>query len=244
LLWPAVVTSASSEGDMQTRRLVVRTGWTNNGGLRACVLARVLAMALCGATLVGCAHEPSLPSPDPVARRFAAAARRGDGDALYAMLSADGQRRYGRDGVRALVAQCGPELAREGEALENGPRSIDLVARLRLTHGEIVALTLEGRSFKVSSAGVLPARARTPPEALAELRDALSHRSYAALIRVLSGDTGSTLDGEINGLIRGLEHPDMLEPKISGDRAEVVVPGGHWVKLKREDGVWRVEDFR
>ncbi|MBN1608834.1 MAG: hypothetical protein JW940_19565 [Polyangiaceae bacterium] len=229
---------------MQPRRLVVRTGWPSNRGPWASALARGMAAALCGGTLVGCAREQSLPDPDPVVRRFAAAARRGDGDAIYAMLSADAQREYGRDGVRVLVAQSALELAREGEALEKGPRTIDQVARLRLSHGEIVVLTLEGDAFKVSSAGVLPARARTPPEALAELRDALSQRSYAALIRVLSGDTGSTLDGELNGLIRGLEHPDMLEPRISGDRAEVSVPGGHWVKLRREDGVWRVEDFR
>jgi hypothetical protein len=229
---------------MQTRISVVRTGRACSRGPWAGVLARAATVALCGATLVRCTHGPSLPDPDPVAQRFAAAARRGDGDAIYGMLSADAQRHYGRDGVRALVAQCGPELAREGALLEQGPRTIDQVARLRLSHGEVVTLTLEGRSFKVSSAGTLPARARTPPEALAELREALSQRSYAALIRVLSGDTASALDGQITGLVRGLEHPDMLEPKVSGDRAEVIVPGGHWVKLKREDGVWRVEDFR
>jgi hypothetical protein len=229
---------------MQMRRLVVRTGWASKRGPRAVALVRVLASVLCGGTLAGCAREQTVPDPDRAARRFAAAARRGDGDAIYGMLSADAQREYGRDGVRALVAQSATELAREGEALEKGPRTVEQVARLRLSHGELVTLTLEGHCFKVSSGGVLPARARTPPEALAALRDALSQRSYAALIRVLSGDTGSTLDGELNGLIRGLEHPDMLEPSISGDRAEVTVPGGHWVKLKREDGVWRVEDFR
>jgi hypothetical protein len=221
--------------------LVVRT----SRGRWHWIRASAHALGLLGAVSVfGCARQQSLPDPDPIARRFAAAARRGDADAIYDMLSGDGQRAYGRVSVRVLVAQSAPELARQGEALDKGPRAVEEVARVRLSHGEIVVVTLEGGSFKISSAGVLPARARTPPEALGQLRDALAHRSYAALIRVLSGETRSTLDGDLNGLVRGLEHPDMLEPQISGDRAEVVVPGGHWVKLKREEGVWRVEDFR
>ena len=31
--------------------------------------------------------------------------------------------------------------------------------------------------------------------------------------------------------------------QVSGDAATVPVPGGYQVKLKREDGIWRVEDF-
>ena len=34
-----------------------------------------------------------------------------------------------------------------------------------------------------------------------------------------------------------------LPVKANGDAAVVSVPGGHEVKLKREGGVWRVEDF-
>jgi len=30
---------------------------------------------------------------------------------------------------------------------------------------------------------------------------------------------------------------------VTGDAATVSVPGGHSVKLKREGGVWRVDDF-
>lgn len=228
---------------MDTRCLVVRTSRATRCGRWARVLGHAIGLLAAGSGL-GCAREQSLPDPEPVARRFAAAARRGDADAIYGMLSADAQRAYGRATVRVLVTESAPELARQGEALETGPRAIDEVARVRFSHGEIAVVSLEEGSFKISSAGVLPARARTPPEALGQLRDALARRSYAALIRVLSNETRSSLDSDLNSLIRGLEYPDMLDPKISGDRAEVVVPGGHWVKLRREEGIWRVEDFR
>ena len=31
--------------------------------------------------------------------------------------------------------------------------------------------------------------------------------------------------------------------RVRGDEAEVQVPGGHWVRLKQEAGIWRVRDF-
>jgi len=44
-------------------------------------------------------------------------------------------------------------------------------------------------------------------------------------------------------LVLGLERPDTLSPSVTGDTATVVVPGGHRVRLRRDGGVWRVEDF-
>jgi hypothetical protein len=44
--------------------------------------------------------------------------------------------------------------------------------------------------------------------------------------------------------VRGLQDPETLEIEVEGDRAEVELPGGHVVKLKREAGAWRIEDFR
>ena len=52
------------------------------------------------------------------------------------------------------------------------------------------------------------------------------------------------MDRDLTSLARGLEHPEMLDVIVSGDEAEVTVPGGHWVKMKREGGVWRVHDLQ
>jgi hypothetical protein len=104
-------------------------------------------------------------------------------------------------------------------------------------------LDLEGGHFRVSAAAGLPAGARTPAQALGELRGALARRSYAALVRVLSGETRSALEGDMRSLVEGLEHPDALDVRAHGETAEVEVPGGHKVLLKREAGVWKVVDF-
>ena len=41
----------------------------------------------------------------------------------------------------------------------------------------------------------------------------------------------------------GLERPDTLQLRTSGDTASANVPGGHHVRLKRDGGIWRVQDF-
>ena len=41
----------------------------------------------------------------------------------------------------------------------------------------------------------------------------------------------------------GLNRPETLSVQITGETATVSVPDGHTVKLKRDGGVWRVEDF-
>ena len=116
-------------------------------------------------------------------------------------------------------------------------------ARLRYADGEQVELDVEEGRFAIRSASVLPAGARTPAQALSELRAALARRSYAALIRVLSSETRSAMENDLRSLVEGLEQPETLDVKVSGDSAEVEVPGGHSIRLKREAGIWRIEDF-
>ena len=67
--------------------------------------------------------------------------------------------------------------------------------------------------------------------------------ALVALLGVLSAETRQALEGDLKSLVEGLENPDTLDVKVSGDHAVVEVPGGHQVKLRREAGVWHVQDF-
>jgi hypothetical protein len=200
------------------------------------------AVALLGS--VACARRSAMPETDPAVRQFAQAAREGNSDAIYELLTEDAQKTYGRSGVRELVAQSRQELRERGEALLRGPRQLSQSATVRFDHGAVAEVAMEHGQLKIASAGLLPARPRTAPEALEQLRDALARRSYPALMRVLSRETAATLDEDITRLVDALEYPTMLDIKESGEDAEVQLPGGHWVKLRREDGVWRIHDLR
>lgn len=184
-----------------------------------------------------------MPDPNDAVRAYAEAAKRGDADAIYTMMSAKAQRSLTRDDVRRIVADEKAELSDQAKALAVPSLTIKAHARVRFPDGEDATLELEDGAFRISAADALPAGARTPPQALAELRRVLARRSYAGLLRVLSPATRSAIENDLRSLVEGLENPEGLEVQVAGDRATVQVPGGHEVKLRREAGVWYVEDF-
>jgi hypothetical protein len=192
--------------------------------------------------LVSCASS-SVPDPHAAAQAYASAATRGDGDALYAMMSTPAQQERSRDDVKRMIAEEHEELAQQGKELARADVRVEATARLRYADGEEAALELRQGRYWVTAAGALPGGARTPEEALEQLRRVLARRSYAGLMRVLSPATRAAVENDLRALVDGLTEPATLPVKANGDAAVVSVPGGHQVKLKREDGVWRVEDF-
>ena len=206
--------------------------------------ARALALRIPLAALaaVSCAARP-LPDPRDAARAYADAAVRGDGAALYAMMSLDSRKTHSETEVKAVVASEKPELAEQGQALLAPDSRVAATARVRYPDGEEAALELAHGRYWVTAAGALPGGGRTPEEALEQLRRVLARRSYDGLLRVLSAETRAAVEHDVRAIVEGLGEPEELPVKIDGDAATVGVPGGHQVKLRRQEGVWRVEDF-
>jgi hypothetical protein len=202
--------------------------------------ARTASFAALFAT--ACASS-SVPDPKDAADAFGRAAAKGDADAIYAMMSEAAQKDRSREDVRGIVRDLHDELAQKGNALSAKDVRVEATARLRFADGEEAALDLEGGRFYVTSAGALPGGARTTEEALEQLRRVLARRSYAGLMRVLSPATRAAIEQDVRSLVTGLDRPETLPVTTAGDTATVVVPGGHHVRLKREGGVWRIDDF-
>lgn len=159
------------------------------------------------------------------------------------MLTEGSRRAFGPDGTRRRVHEARSELAGLGRSVKESRTSIEARAEVRYVDGERATLVLEQGAFRIVGADGLPAQAHTPEQALADLRGALARRSYAALLRVLSRSAASALDRDLQSLVEGLAEPEALDVRVEGDRAEVLVPGGHKVRLRREAGAWRVDDF-
>jgi len=205
-------------------------------------LAAFAGFGLLAGLALGCA-EARVPDPKLAAAQYAEAAKSGDSQRIYALLSAEAQRDYGRRGTERLVAQAKAELHRQGAALLAPTSRVRASAEIRFEDGESALFDVEDGAFHLSSLGTVPSRPRSPSEALGDFRRALARRSYPALLGVLSAETRDALEGDLKSLVEGLENPDTLDVKVSGDNAVVDVPGGHQVKLRREAGVWRVQDF-
>jgi hypothetical protein len=186
----------------------------------------------------------SIPSPKDAVSAYAVAAEKGDADAIYEMLSEKSRRTLSRDDVRKMVADERAELADQGKSVTAPGVAVKARARVHYPDGEDASLDLDEHGvFRIAAADALPAGARTPEQALEQLRRVLARRSYAGLMRVLSPATRSAIESDLRSLVEGLEHPEGLDVTVVGDAATVQIPGGHEVKLRRETGVWHVEDF-
>lgn len=222
---------------IQATTVQLRLGWAF-GRIVQAPLMGVLGCLVLG----GCASS-GIPSPDPTLRAYAEAVRRGDSKAIYGLLSEKSQQTLGREGVEKAVTDAKEELAEQAAAAMSPAARMDATARLKYGDGEEASLEFEDGVFRVGSADALPAGAKTPAQALEQLRKVLARRSYAGLMRVLSKETRRAMEDDLRSLVEGLERPDGLDVKVTGDRAVVQVSGGHQVKLKRENGIWRIEDF-
>ena len=205
------------------------------GAVRKAAFLFFLAVTGCG---IG-----SIPDPKDAARDYAAAAAKGDSTRIYDMMTSEGQKERTRDDVKKIVEGERQELADQAKAVTAPSTRVQATARLRYEDGEETALELRGGRFWVTSAGALPGGASTPESALDQLRRVVARRSYAGLLRVLTPRTRAMIEQDLRSLVEGLENPDTLSVHVTGDAATAAVPGGHHVRLKREGGVWRVDDF-
>jgi len=204
--------------------------------------ALVAAVLAAACTLPACVRE-TVPDPRHAAAAYADAAARGDADAIYAMLDSSSRRAMTQQDVRQMVSQERAELADQAKAIRSPQAEVKAFARVRFADGEDAVLEVRNGRFLVASADALPSGARTPSQALGDLRRVLARRSYAGLMRVLTQSTRSSMENDLRSLVEGLENPEALDVQQTGDQAVVHVPGGHVVKLRREAGTWRVEDI-
>ncbi len=202
-----------------------------------------IAIALGLGLFGGACGGASIPAPKDAVKAYAEAANKGDADAIYELMSDKSRRALTRDEVRRIVGEERAELADQAKSLSAPGVVIKSRARVEFPDGEDASLDLEDGAFRITSADALPAGARTPVQALEQLRRVLARRSYAGLVRVLSPATRSAIENDLRSLVLGLERPEGLEVHVTGDTATVDVPGGHRVRLKREAGVWQVDDF-
>jgi hypothetical protein len=181
--------------------------------------------------------------PQAAAKRWAQAVQRGDAEAVLAEMSLEAQRAHGRDGIARLLADNREELGAQAGWINGAETRLSVEATLVQGDDRSARLVLEDGSVRVAAASALPAAARAPVDALRELRAVLERRSYEGLLRVLTRAARESLEDSLEALVRALQEPATQHLQIEGRRATARLPGGHTVKLEREDGVWRVKDF-
>ena len=212
--------------------------------IRAVVAGASVVSIASTVALAGCARQGAVPDPRGAAEAYAAAAEKGDSEAIWSMLSRRSRATTSKAEVDRSVAGARAELGDQAKSIRAGAGSIVTVARLRFDDGSEAALELKDGRFTVASAGMLPGGGATPEEALAGLRDVLRRRSYPALLRLLNPPLRAAVEAQLRGLIDALADPAAIPiPAGSGDDVELRLSNGHKVRLHRDQGTWYVENF-
>jgi hypothetical protein len=215
----------------------IRATWLH--GTRLCTLPVCTFPVL---ACIACAARP-IPDPRAVAQRWAEAVRANDEEAVYALLTESAQRAQGRQGVKGALSEYHEEIAALAAETVSPTSRLTMAADVAYPGDRSARVVVEDGRYRIAAVSALPAAAGTPRDALRELREVLARRSFAGLLRVLTRDTGQSLETSIVDLVEALDEPSTLEIDLEGRRATAHLPGGHIVKLEREDGVWRVKDF-
>jgi hypothetical protein len=192
--------------------------------------------------VVGCVG-PAVPSPQKTIDAYVAATKRGDHRTLHALLSERARGRLSANDVSSLARENAAELRDEAAKFDGRSTITEASAEIAFEDGDQVTLDLEHGQFHIGSVGTLPGGSASPNQAIADLRRAVSRRSYWALLRVLSPKARRTMEDMLRSLATGLAHPESLPIVENGDTANVRIPGGHLVKLRREGTAWHVEFF-
>ena len=82
----------------------------------------------------GCVR--SVPDPRAAADDYAEAAKKGDADAIYEMMTTAARKTRSRDDVRKLVAEQKGELAEQAKEITAKGARVEAIARLRYEDGE------------------------------------------------------------------------------------------------------------
>ncbi len=205
-------------------------------------MKRTTSCTIACAVLTGCAAG-ALPSPQPTIDAYVNATKHGDHAALHALLPERDRVRLSADDVSALIKDNAAEVRAQATKFIGPSVIAEAKAELTFEDGEKVTLDLERGQFQIGTVGTLPGGGATPSQAIAELRRALSARSYPALLRALTPKARRIMEDLLRSIATSLAHPEALPIVEAGDTAEVRVPGGHYVKLRREGAEWHVEFF-
>lgn len=201
------------------------------------VCGRALALLV---ALAGCSRAPH---PDSGHESFVHALERCDEAAIYAQLTEEAQNQLGPSGVTALCQRDRSGLERRAQELASA-QQLAARARLQFHAGEQAELqaTSDGH-YAIDGVDSLPLGATTVEGALTAFRGALVRRSYPALTRTLTKRAAADMESELRSLTTGLGDLDAARIEVNDSVATATITGGHQVRLRREQGVWRIEDF-
>lgn len=194
-------------------------------------------------SLSGCA-SPRVPDPEEAVRAYQLALEERNADALYELLTLDARAQTTLEEVRRLLESQQGELVEQSRRLNDDDALVRQRGVLFLSDGQRVELTIEEGQFRLSSGAGLPSAATDPFDAVREFRAAMLARDFARVRGALSERASQRFDGFFSSLEATLVDAEWGVLEVRGERAELSLPNGRSVQLRKEKGLWKVEEVQ
>ena len=212
--------------------------------------AASVAISFVAALLAGCAGGPRMVAvpPSVVAMAWADAVARNDPHGAYALLAAPIRKAVTYEDFARRWQQTQAERQSQARSLTAAASDGGLgeTAQLTLADGKVVTLTHEANGWRVDNPLLSTTRAPEVQDALRLLAQAVDERSFDSTMRVLTSTRRDGLREVLDGFATGIRSHIGDEVEITADRARFSFSDRKrkWlIKLKREDGDWRIDDI-
>jgi hypothetical protein len=213
--------------------------------------------------LAGCASA-SPNNPRAALDAYADALEQGRTKEAYALLSDDAKRSFPYEAFERMVRENPKEVKAIAEALAR-PSSAPLVtATVTAPNGESLLLVYEDGGWKIDRSAVDLYSQATPEAAVVAFIRAYENKRYDVLMRFVPDEakradaSGPPLDAErLRKAWEGDQKEEMdrltealraalptAKFELIGDRATMAYGAGGTVELLREQGLWKIEEFR
>lgn len=196
--------------------------------------------ALGYAPLSGCA--PRVARPDAVVESWVAAIRQRNWDAAFELLGEDARAAMDRETFGLWCEQHEAQLADQAARLADAlaANTTEVHAALPLDSARDAELRWVGGRWFFSNDIPLLEGGDTPQESLVALAALLRSPAMSDVLAVLSETMRSRYIGEIDAVADALASGASSDVSVFGDHASVTV-GELTVRLRREDGIWRID---
>ncbi|MBK8412995.1 MAG: hypothetical protein IPL19_34095 [Sandaracinaceae bacterium] len=205
---------------------------------------RAWLAAVAGAALItGCGGSQALGPAHDTARAYADAVRRGDAEAVYALLDAETRASLTLDDLRAQMAEAPEELREQATAVEaalGDPQLVETRASVPLRTGQHAVLVIEGERWRLVGTLLDAVSLATPEDAVMAFRSALERRSLSSIGRILARAPRAEIDAQIERFLLDTEDQPALDVDIQGNEATVRTASGRVIRMVREAGEWHV----
>lgn len=223
-----------------------------------------LSLALGGvAMLVACSMRPEPKGPQETLVTYARAIEKGRVQEAYALLSQEAKKSMPFEAFERMVKENPEEVKDIARAL-TGPAGPPLVtATVTAATGETLLLVYEDGKWRVDGSAIDLYSQSTPKAAVTSFIRAYENRRYDVLLRFVpdkerAPEGGPALDAQkLKRAFEGEQKEEMEQItqalraalptarfELLGDRATMAYGAGSTVELMRENGSWKIEEFK